>query len=81
MQRDHRSGQAGSVSRGMARGMTRGAGRGVARVHVDGMTCRKCVNYIQARQRQHTTYEQLCNLPFIQFIFLKLKISSHWFLT
>jgi hypothetical protein len=25
-----------------------GVGRGVARVHVDGMTCSKCVNYIQA---------------------------------
>jgi hypothetical protein len=25
-----------------------GVGRGVARIHVDGMTCSKCVNYIQA---------------------------------
>jgi hypothetical protein len=25
-----------------------GVGRGVARVHVDGMTCNKCINYIQA---------------------------------
>ena len=28
-----------------------GGGLAVARVHVDGMTCGKCVNYIQVKYR------------------------------
>jgi hypothetical protein len=46
-----------------------GVGRGVARVHVDGMTCNKCVNYIQAMPYNPQQY--MFTFKNIKRIFLK----------
>ena len=41
-----------------------GGRRGVARVHVEGMTCGKCVNFITTKVRDHSEFRHVYVSPF-----------------